>query len=257
MYLIYCSAGNKRFSDIANQAGFLLGAQIPGTVYSQPFFCDQDWKRPDRVRYMAGLAEHRPAMATVLDWERQEQFHEVMDWAAEAAQYADAVLIIPKIPDTVERIPWRIGGKPVIIGYSVPTAFGGTTVPIWELEGRAVHLLGGSPHRQMREYAAISGIAHVVSADGNMAQKMAVKRCQYWVSVGFGKDGHWQKMGNRGIPDMTFEAFRRSCQNITAGWKSILPVTSNQCDPRRVAEAALRVLGHWPQGWGKKEESNA
>lgn len=218
MLLIYCAAGNRRFSEIAAAEGFLLGAQLPGTVYSPPFFCDQNWKKPDRHRYMAGLAEHRPQMATVIDWEREEQFSEVMDWAEEAAQYTCNVLIIPKIPDTVERIPFFIGGKPVVIGFSVPTRFGGTCVPIWELEGRNVHLLGGSPQRQMREYAAISGIACVVSADGNMAQKLAVQRCLYWRSQSSGRDGHWARLNYAVKHDAPYEAFTRSCRNIREAW---------------------------------------
>lgn len=86
MELIYCAAGNARFAQIAIDAGFLYGAQLPGTTYHPIWFADQNWKKPDRTKYMAALAEHRPHMASVLDLERADQLDEVLSWAEEAAQ---------------------------------------------------------------------------------------------------------------------------------------------------------------------------
>ena len=43
----------------------------------------------------------------------------------------------------IARVPEQIGGKAVRLGYSVPTKFGGTEVPLWEFGQRPVHLLGG------------------------------------------------------------------------------------------------------------------
>jgi hypothetical protein len=95
--LIYCAGGNRRFAQIAIDAGYKFGSQLPNTIYHPIYFADQDWKRPNRATYMAMLAQHRPTMATVLDWERDEQLPEVLDWAEEAAQYVAQVLIIPKV----------------------------------------------------------------------------------------------------------------------------------------------------------------
>ena len=84
--LIYCADGNKRLAQIAIDAGFRYGARLPARGPHHPvFFADQDWKAPDRARYMTELAEHRPVMATVLDWEQMEQRDEVLSWAEEAA----------------------------------------------------------------------------------------------------------------------------------------------------------------------------
>lgn len=147
--LIYCADGNARFAEIAVNAGFLYGAQLPprGLPYP-PYFADQNWKNPNRERYMSELAKHRPFMASVLDWERAEQLPEVLDWAEDAAQFVDVVMIIPKVLGGIAKLPRRIGGKPVRLGYSVPTKFGGTAVPYSEFYGWPVHLLGGNPHRQ-------------------------------------------------------------------------------------------------------------
>lgn len=224
--LIYSSAGNQRLMEIAVHAGFQPGAQLPGTVYFAPYFADQDWKKPDRDGYMQALAKHLPMMATVLDWEYPEQFAEVMNWAEEAARYVQqSIVIIPKVLTGIEAIPNCIGGKEVVIGYSIPTKHGATCLPIWELEGRKVHLLGGSPHRQMQEFQAMRAFCQVVSADGNMMQKLAIQYCAFWQREGSGKYGHWPKLssndGQRWDQDAPYEAFRRSCINIQQAWSAL------------------------------------
>lgn len=173
--LIYCANGNARFAQIAIEAGFWYGAQLPGTVYFPIQFADQDWKRPNRTAYMTALAQHRPRMASVLDWERQEQLPEVLGWAEEIAQWVEVVLIIPKVFSGVGQLPRTIGGKPIRLGYSVPTRHGGAQLPMWEFAGGPVHLLGGSPQAQMK----LLPYLRVVSTDGNMAHKMATKFCAF------------------------------------------------------------------------------
>jgi O-succinylbenzoate synthase len=223
--LVYCAGSNRRFDEIALTAGYVLGAQLPRTVYFPLWMADQDWKRPNRSRYMAALAEHRPTVATVLDWERDEQLPEVLDWAEEAAQHVERVMIVPKVVGRVGRIPRRIGGADVVLAYSVPTRFGGSSVPLWEMAGWPIHLLGGSPHVQMRCWQHLSPIADVVSADGNLAQKMATQWCQFWVngSAGYANNRWWPTLteadGTRWEQNGPYEAFRRSCANITAAWR--------------------------------------
>jgi hypothetical protein len=184
-----------------------------------PYFADQDWRRPAREAYMRALAEHRPAMATVLDWEREGQLAEVLSWAEEAAPFVERLVIIPKIPGTVGDVPRSVGGRPVAVGYSIPTRFGATSVPLWELRGRTLHLLGGSPQAQMRAWEYLAGVADVASADGNMLLKMANTRCCYWTAATTGH-GHWQPMDRAVERDATFEAIRLSCENILAAWES-------------------------------------
>jgi len=213
--LIYCAGKNPRFDAIALNAGFKLGIQLPyPTVTHQPYFVDQNWKAPDRAAYMQALEQHRPTMATVLDLERQEQLAEVLSWSEEAAQYVKQVVIIPKAFGVISQLPERIGDAQVLLGYSVPTRFGGTSVPLWEFAGWPVHLLGGTPKRQ-RE---LSRYLHVESADGNYHNLKATKFCEWWdgktwVSTMRDDGKKWGK-------DAPYEAFRRSCQNIMAMWAS-------------------------------------
>ena len=200
-------------------AGYTLGAQLPCTTYHPIGCADQNWKKPNRAAYMAAIGVHRPRMCTVLDLERPEQRADVLDWAEEAAQYVERVLIIPKYSGAIDDLPRTIGSAAVILAFSVPTKFGGTQVPLWEFAGWPIHLLGGSPHAQMKYSAYLNSIADVVSADGNMAQLQAHK-CRFW-SIQKGPKGHWRNLreiGEQLERDNNAEAFRRSCENIAAAW---------------------------------------
>lgn len=213
--LIYCADGNRRFAEIAISAGYQYGARLPSRgLPFPPYFADQDWKQPNRTRYMAELAKHRPHMATVLDLEREDQLAEVLGWAEDAAQYVNVVLIIPKAYGIIARLPRRIGGAEVRLAYSVPTKYGGSTVPVWEFAGWPVHLLGGAPQKQM----ALMHYFNVVSVDGNYHQLMASRYCEFW------HNGKWHELHDHGehlAHDAIYEAFRRSCANIAAAWRQL------------------------------------
>jgi len=218
--LIYCADGNARFAEIAINAGFKYGAQLPPRgLHFPPYFADQDWKNPNRERYMAELAKHHPVIASVLDWERAEQLPEVLAWAEEAAQFVQIVMVVPKVIGGIHKIPHRIGGKPIRLGYSVPTKFGGSPVPYSEFYGWPVHLLGGSPIRQRK----LSKYLNVVSLDGNTAQKMAVKYNKFFEpgTAVYACDRFWPSLKEAGCftaTDAPYEAFGRSCLNIAAMW---------------------------------------
>lgn len=217
--LIYCAAGNKRYASIAIQHGFKYGAQLPNTVYNSVFFADQDWKCPNFQGYIAALEKENPKVATVIDYDQSTTFKEVIRWSEAASKFVqDYIIIIPKICGTIEKIPHTINGKRVVLGYSVPTTHGGTEVPIWEFYGREVHLLGGSPQKQME----LMRYLNVVSADGNYISKMANKYNQFFVNgtARFAKNRFWPqlretKLGYIDI-DAPYLAFELSCINFKA-----------------------------------------
>lgn len=229
---IYCADGNPRFGALAVQHGFKYGAQLPNTVYFSPYFCDQSWRMPNRPGYMTALKQHRPALATVLDLERMDQFDEVISWAQEAAQYVtEAVIIIPKVRGAIKKMPRTIGGVSVRLGYSVPTRFAGTTVPLTEFIDWPIHLLGGSPSSQLK----LAGIGEgnnrlfdapaldVQSADGNYAQVMALRHGNWYAPTrpAWSSNGEWPRMDDLYSinEDMPYAAFRLSCINIQAAWR--------------------------------------
>ena len=173
---IYCGNASP-LDEIALDQGFLMGSQLPKSIAYRPYFADQDWRAPDRAKYMAMLAKHRPHMATVLDWERVDQLGDVLSWAEEAARYVSVVIIIPKVHGGIAQLPRKIGGKAVRLGYSVPTRFAGTDVPLRDFAGWPVHLLGGSPEKQLE----LARMMNVRSADQNYCARLAVDFCQYWI----------------------------------------------------------------------------
>ncbi len=227
MELIYCGAGNKKYADIAVKEGFHFGAQLPGQVTHELYFADQNWKKPNKLKYFEYVERYRPKLATVLDLERPEQFDEVLDWADTISFFVEEVIIIPKFSGSIKSIPKKINSANVRLGYSVPTKFGATTVPIEEFEDWPIHLLGGSPQAQMK----LINELNVKSADGNMMLKMA-SRCFFWVkSAKHRKNGapdfttftkHDGEKWNGSNP--THEAFRRSCVNIMSAWEDIVHI---------------------------------
>jgi hypothetical protein len=220
--LIYCAGGNKTLAEIAISAGFKYGSQLPDTVYFPIYFADQNWKKPDRHVYMQALEFHRPTVATVLDLEYHDQLSTVLSWAEEAARFVETIIIIPKAQGIIDKIPRSVAGSNIRLGYSVPTNFSGTEIPIWDFQGWPIHLLGGSPHSQMR----LAAYLNVASVDGNMINKMAVRHCQYWTAgnATWAKNKYWPtlKEANDGnklpVENAHHEAFRRSCHNILEAW---------------------------------------
>lgn len=243
--LIFCGGGNRRFYEIATGHGFLYGAQLPDTVYGPLYFADQNWKKPNKDAYLQAIEKHKPIMASILDWEQEDQLPEVLTWAEEAAQFVEVVVIIPKVIGGIERLPRQIGGKPVRLGYSVKTNYGQTPNGIDEFGDWPVHLLGGSPHAQMRlagldpdqarcsaqQVSFFASHLNVVSADGNMHLGMATSYNQFWVpgTARYASNRWWPTLkeanggkmwgDGRKTADAPYEAFKRSCQNIIKAWR--------------------------------------
>jgi hypothetical protein len=218
--LIFCADGNAAHARLAILAGWLYGARLParGLAAYPLALADQDWRHPARARYMACLAKYRPALATVLDYEDEAQLAEVLSWAEEAAQHVrEGIILVPKVPGCIASLPRRIGGKDVILGYSVPTSHGASPLGLWEFRGRPLHLLGGSPQRQREVWSYLRGIADVRSLDGNMAKKQATSRCLHWTARTT-RHGHWQPLGGHDGNGHE-EALRRSLLNIAAAWR--------------------------------------
>lgn len=216
--LIYCAGGNKRYVDIALRYGLKYGAQLPDTVYYPLAFADQNYHRPTRRRYMHALKKHRPAMATVLDWEAHCTESDVMNWAIEAAWYVPEVILIPKVPGAIERIPERIGNAKVRLGYSVETKWGKTDVECAEFGSRPVHLLGGSPQAQYN----LRNKMNIVSADGNFVHARASANQFFTIGETSARNKHYPLLRESVYGDVQrdtpYLAFELSCMNIRALW---------------------------------------
>lgn len=136
-------------------------------------FVDNEWKDYDHAVHMECVKALQPKYATVRDYVTPEQaaeagikyysLHEVFEMAEEVGEYAQNVIIIPKV-DVLDLIPEKY-----VLGYSVPSSYGATPLPIEAFRGHRIHLLGGS-WQQQRSYLVKMG-DDVVSADLNQPWK--------------------------------------------------------------------------------------
>lgn len=243
--LIYCADGNGRYAKIAIDAGFTYGARLPGKVYFDPEFVDQDWKSPDFATYILALEKYKPRLATVLDWEHESQLPKVLQWAKWASVYvSEAVIIIPKVPGGVKKLPHEINGTPVRLGFSYPTGYGEAEWSIllemlhWP---HGVHILGGPPHaalalksgrlklprRSTPQADFFTSALDIRSVDCNYHLYLA-NRVLVWRGspdgVSFShtslKEANGRQKWGDGSPqaDAPYEAFRRSCEGIIKVW---------------------------------------
>lgn len=214
--IIYCAGGNNRLSAIAQEAGWLLGMRSDASMEFNPIFIDVDYKHPDFEKHLEVVKRYRPKYATVPDLSEEKVDQSDIDRALEQAErlrpYCEIVLIVPKLSGQIDLLP-----DDIAIGYSVPSSYGGAQYPLWELSGRRIHLLGGSPKKQIQVYLHVSAFATVMSADGNYFQKMATSYAMYW------KRNQWHyhpdKVSNG--KDLYFDCFKWSCENLLQAWQRI------------------------------------
>lgn len=218
--IYFCAGDNRRFAGIAIESGLRYGSQLPGRVHFPIEFADQNWRKPKREEYIAALHKLQPATCTVLDWEREEQFTEVLGWAEDAAAICQTIIIIPKVWGQVDRIPESINGKAIHLGIPCGPQQG-KAPPIWEFKRRTVHVLGGQPHRQMN----LARYLNVVSVDCSVTAYMARLKCAFWTPkrAHGAKSTYWAQLREVGLKDFgkdaIYEAFRRSCENVIAAWQ--------------------------------------
>jgi GNAT superfamily N-acetyltransferase len=140
------------------------------------------------------------------------------------------------------------------LGYSVPTSFAGTEVPVWEFSRWPIHLLGGSPSNQLK----LARYLDVRSADGNYAQKLAISNNQFFAPGKMNaRNRSWPQLqescyGNI-EKDTPYFAFELSCINIRAAWngcQATIRWASEDDLPaiKRIANQYKNELGYvmWP-----------
>lgn len=217
MRLIWCQGGNPCSARLAVEAGWWYGFRSDGNDYAAELgpvaLLDSHWIDPDWTRHLRTAARVRPWLATVPDTMAVEELPRTLAQAEEIAPHCERVLVVPKCPGVIDQLPREVGGKPVVLGYSVPTSYGGTELPLWDFTGWPVHLLGGNPRRQ----AEMCGYLRVESIDGNLAWRMARKGIVV-TTRGTGGQTLTQMDGRRWDGDGHLEALRRSLVNLRAFW---------------------------------------
>lgn len=191
----------------AKSKGMLVGARSDHSQQlscCKPEFIDFNFHKPNVRRHLAVVKEMRPKYCVAPDVLDAADLPKVLDIAEQLSEYASNVIVVPHVSGLVYKIPGEY-----IIGYSVPTSYGAAEIFLWELQGRRVHLLGGTPRRQYELRLYIPG---VVSIDGNAY----IKAAQFGEYVGadlkFKKDCKY-----KGI-DM-IDLVKKSIDNITCFWR--------------------------------------
>lgn len=154
MDLIYCAALDGTMCCIAEKIGWNIGFRScnpPRCKNHKVLFIDQEFhsfyeahKEEDTFRFKQLWAEHReqvriwkPKYATIPDIFDERGLDLALKMAAELENYSEYQILIPKY-DCIDDIPEKY-----IVGYSVPTTYGGTEIDIERFKGRKIHLLGG------------------------------------------------------------------------------------------------------------------
>jgi len=138
-------------------------------------FIDNDFRNYDHEFHLAVVKKWRPKYCTVRDVFTEAQcaemgivyypLEQILEWAEELNQYAENVIVIPKY-NCIDQIPDKF-----VLGYSIPTSYAGTPVPFELFKGRRIHLLGGSPNKQIAYWRRLPD--EVVSLDNNYILKAA------------------------------------------------------------------------------------
>lgn len=200
---------------IATEIGWLYGIrtdkdQRHGCGKCKISFVDIDFKHPDKEYHNELVMQYKPKYATVLDITDMTMVSNAILTASWFAGHGIEPIVIPKI-DCIADVP-----KSFILGYSVPTRYGSTTLQPECFRGRRIHLLGGTPKQAASYYRCFLELGcEVTSIDSNSSNKAAVMgsvwrdRHRYeWQNI-YPKGGHY------------IECLSESLRNIYDFWQEM------------------------------------
>lgn len=194
--VIYTLQGADATCCLAIRAGLKYGIQSNGFTLCpycergdeahRVVFVDNDYFHYDHAQHLSVVRDLKPKYATVRDYMSEAQcaaagieffsLSQVLGWAEDLKQYAQQVIVIPKV-NVIDQIP-----EEYVLGYSIPTSHGGTPLPVEAFSGKRVHLLGGSWRAQLAHMAALGD--DVISLDNNYIQNIAKQFGQFVVPSG-------------------------------------------------------------------------
>lgn len=125
-------------------------------------FIDIDWKNYNFQKHFDAVRLYRPKYTVARDWEKADDLTSILMQADRLLAYAEKVIVVPKVSEQKYKLLSLIPNY-LMLGYSVPTRYGGTDIEPSFFGDRQVHLLGGRPEKQ-RELA---NQLNVISIDGN------------------------------------------------------------------------------------------
>lgn len=137
--------------DIALKYGWFVGARYTNlrTIrgLNQIGLIDIDWKNYDFDKHLEALKVHRPYLTVAMDILSRQSLPRILKQADVLSKWSEKVVIVPKDPGLGKNFTQKIP-KHYVLGYSVPSSYGGTTIPLEWFGEREIHLLGGRPDTQ-------------------------------------------------------------------------------------------------------------
>jgi hypothetical protein len=151
--------------EIAVEHGWLPGARYTNLRdvrrFSQLGFLDIEWSRYDFRRHLEAASLTRPMMTVARDVEERRDLKRILDQAYRLLEYVRYVIVVPKDLLLEQRLSKSIPAE-FLLGFSVPTRYGGTNLSPHAFK-RPVHLLGGRPDIQR----SLATVMQVFSIDAN------------------------------------------------------------------------------------------
>lgn len=209
---------SKLAISIAVEQGWKPGARYTNLRDIKTFefktqgFLDIDWKNYSFEKHLEAAAVTRPKLTIARDVESIFQLDHILHEAEKLQKYSSLVAIVPKDVCMTGRLEELIP-KNYILAYSVPTKYGGTSIPTSSFK-RSVHLLGGRPDIQRRLGQEMS----VISLDCN--------RFTYDAKFGDYFDGIKFKPHPKGGYKKCLED---SVNNINRIWEDYAKKSTNSC----------------------------
>lgn len=148
---------------IAKKHKWYIGARYTNlrdvATFRKVHFIDIDWKNYDYKRHLEAVKALKPKYTVAKDWEKAGELKTLLKQAGSLANHAEFVIIVPKVTELKHKMLSLIPGD-FMLGYSVPTKYGGTDIETEYFDGRPVHLLGGRPEKQ-RELAKVLNVKSI------------------------------------------------------------------------------------------------
>jgi Family of unknown function (DUF6610) len=160
-----CIAHGRPVLRVARRFGWLPSARYTNLRDVRAFdrigLLDIDWRAYCFHTHVQAARATTPFLTVARDVLHRRDLPRIIDEALELARFATHVVIVPK-DRTLRHDLEHVVPRQFLLGYSVPTRYGGTAIPPTAFR-RPVHLLGGRPDRQRQ----LGAVLPVFSLDCN------------------------------------------------------------------------------------------
>lgn len=155
---IVCYGGNRQVESIMQDyiGYWFYGIRDDYTSHIPIHFLDNSFKKPDLSRYIRKLQKYQPALATLPDIEDEKSYNLYLRYYQEVLQLSNMTQYIT----IIKSFDYFFDAD--YIGYSVPSRYANTTIPVsYFRQFNKIHLLGGTPHKQLEIIQELGGVTSI------------------------------------------------------------------------------------------------